>query len=128
MVSTRQHQKFFILDKIKGYLLGAVIGGGLLALIIWIYEKTQNQFWVFAWIVISVFTIFMSMFYSNLIVPLFNKQTPLEEGGLRDAIKAFSDKVGFKLDNIFVINGSKRSTKANAYFTGLGAKKKDCFV
>ena len=116
--------KIFILDKIKGLLLGAIIGGGLLALIIWIYEKTQNLFWVFAWIVISVFTIFMSMFYSNLIVPLFNKQTPLEDGELRDAIKAFSDKVGFKLDNIFVINGSKRSTKANAYFTGLGAKKR----
>lgn len=116
--------KIFILDKIKGLLLGAVIGGGLLALIIWIYEKTQNLFWVFAWIVISVFTIFMSMFYSNIIVPLFNKQTQLEEGELRNAIKSFSDKVGFKLDNIFVINGSKRSTKANAYFTGLGAKKR----
>jgi STE24 endopeptidase len=66
----------------------------------------------------------MAMFYSNLIVPLFNKQTPLEEGELRDAIKKFADKVGFKLDNIFVINGSKRSTKANAYFTGFGAKKR----
>ncbi len=116
--------KTFVVDKIKGWLVGAIIGGGLLALIIWIYQKTQNLFWVFAWAVIAIFTIFMSMFYSNLIVPLFNKQTPLEEGELRDAIKSFSDKVGFKLDNIFVINGSKRSTKANAYFTGLGAKKR----
>jgi len=74
--------------------------------------------------VIAAFSVFMSMFYSNLIVPLFNKQTPLEEGELRTAINNFADKVGFKLDNIFVIDGSKRSTKANAYFTGLGAKKR----
>lgn len=116
--------KTFILDKIKGLLIGSVIGGGLLALIIFIYQKTQNMFWIYAWIVIASFSIFMTMFYSNLIVPLFNKQTPLEEGELRDAIQKFSEKVGFKLDNIFVIDGSKRSTKANAYFTGLGAKKR----
>ncbi len=116
--------KTFVLDKIKGWLLGALIGGGLLALIIFIYQKTQNMFWIYAWLVVTAFTVFMAMFYSNLIVPLFNKQTPLEEGELRDAIQQFSEKVGFKLDNIFVINGSKRSTKANAYFTGFGAKKR----
>jgi STE24 endopeptidase len=114
----------FVLDTIKGWLLGALIGGGLLALIVFIYQKTQNMFWIYAWILVSAFTIFMAMFYSNLIVPLFNKQTPLEPGELRDAIKNFADKVGFKLDNIFVINGSKRSTKANAYFTGFGSKKR----
>ncbi len=116
--------KIFVLDKIKGWLVGALIGGGLLALIIFIYQRTGNLFWIYAWGVVSAFSIFMAMFYSNLIVPLFNKQTPLEEGELRDAIRAFSKKVGFKLDNIFVIDGSKRSTKANAYFTGLGAKKR----
>jgi len=116
--------KTFVLDTIKGLLIGGIIGGGLLAIIIFIYQKTQNMFWIYAWILISAFSIFMAMFYSNLIVPLFNKQTPLEEGELRDAIQKFSDKVGFKLDNIFVINGSKRSTKANAYFTGFGAKKR----
>ncbi len=116
--------KTFVLDTIKGWLIGGLIGGGLLAIIILIYQKTQNMFWIYAWILISAFSIFMAMFYSNLIVPLFNKQTPLEKGELRDAIQKFSDKVGFKLDNIFVINGSKRSTKANAYFTGFGAKKR----
>jgi len=116
--------KIFVLDKIKGWLVGGLIGGGILALVIFIYQKTGDMFWIYAWIVISAFSIFMAMFYSNLIVPLFNKQTPLEEGELRDAISAFSQKVGFKLDNIFVIDGSKRSTKANAYFTGLGAKKR----
>jgi STE24 endopeptidase len=116
--------KTFVFDKIKGWLLGAIIGGGLLSLIVFIYQKTQNLFWIYAWLVISAFSVFMLLFYSNLIVPLFNKQTPLPEGDLRDAIQKFADKVGFKLDNIFVINGSKRSTKANAYFTGFGAKKR----
>lgn len=116
--------KTFIFDKIKGWLISGIIGGGLLALIIFIYQKTENLFWIYTWVVVSVFSIFMAMFYSNLIVPLFNKQTPLEEGELRTAINDFSKKVGFKLDNIFVINGSKRSTKANAYFTGLGSKKR----
>lgn len=116
--------KTFILDKLKGWLLGAVIGGGLLALIIYIYQMTTHQFWIYAWLVISAFSIFMVLFYSNLIVPLFNKQTPLPEGELKSAIERFSAKVGFKLDNIYVIDGSKRSTKANAYFTGLGAKKR----
>jgi STE24 endopeptidase len=116
--------KTFVFDKIKGWLLGAIIGGGLLALIIFIYQKTQNMFWIYAWLIVAVFSIFMSMFYSNLIVPLFNKQRPLEEGELRNAIENFAQKVGFKLDNIFVIDGSKRSAKANAYFTGLGPKKR----
>lgn len=116
--------KTFVFDKIKGWLVGGLIGGGILALVIFIYQKTGDMFWIYAWLVISAFSVFMAMFYSNLIVPLFNKQTPLEEGELRDAISAFAQKVGFKLDNIFVIDGSKRSTKANAYFTGLGAKKR----
>lgn len=116
--------KTFVLDKIKGWLLGALIGGGMLAAIVWFYQLTGKNFWIYAWILVSVFTVFMNMFYSTLIVPLFNKQSPLEEGELRDAINAFSEKAGFKLTNIFVIDGSKRSTRANAYFAGLGAKKR----
>ncbi len=116
--------KTFVLDKIKSWLLGALIGGGLLSLIIWIYNSTGDYFWLITWAVVTAFMIFMAMFYSSLIVPLFNKQTPLEDGELRNAIKEFADKVGFKLNNIFVIDGSKRSTKANAYFSGMGAKKR----
>lgn len=116
--------KTFILDKLKGWLIGAIIGGGMLALIIYIYQLTTSVFWIYAWMVISAFSIFMVLFYSNLIVPLFNKQTPLPEGELKSAIENFSSKVGFKLANIYVIDGSKRSTRANAYFTGLGAKKR----
>ncbi len=116
--------KTFILDKVKGWVLGMIIGGGLLSLVIWIYEATGQWFWLIAWGVLSVFMIFMTMFYSNVIVPLFNKQTPLEEGDLREAIENFAARVGFRLKNIYVIDGSKRSTKANAYFSGLGARKR----
>lgn len=116
--------KTFIFDKVKGWLLAAIIGGGLLSLIIWFYEATTDMFWIYTWITFGVFMIFITMFYSSLIVPLFNKQTPLEDGELKSAINELSEKVGFKLDNVFVIDGSKRSTKANAYFSGLGAKKR----
>ena len=117
-------KKTFILDKIKGLLMMAIIGGGILALIIWFYEFAGNQFWLYAWGTVAVFTLFMNMFYSRLIVPLFNKQTSLEAGDLRDKISAYAKTVGFKLDKIFVINGSKRSTKANAYFSGFGREKR----
>ena len=114
----------FVTDKFKGWFLSIVFGGGLLALVVFIYLKTENMFWIYAWAVISGFSVFMAMFYSNLIVPLFNKQKPLEEGELRTAISDFSEKAGFRLDNVYVIDGSKRSTKSNAYFTGLGPKKR----
>lgn len=116
--------KTFILDKIKGWLMMAVIGGGILALIIWFYQVTGKHFWLYAWELVTLFTVFMNMFYSKLIVPLFNKQTPLEAGSLRDKISAYAETVGFKLDKIFVIDGSKRSTKANAYFSGFGSEKR----
>ncbi len=116
--------KTFFTDKLKSWVLGAILGGGILALIIWFYKLTGQMFWIWAWLLVTVFTIFMSMFYSNLIVPLFNKQRPLEEGELRSAIEEFADKTGFQLKNIYVIDGSKRSSKANAYFTGLGGKKR----
>lgn len=116
--------KIFILDKLKGYLLTVLIGGGLLYGIIAIYNYTNEYFWVLAWSVVTFFSLFMSMFYSELIVPLFNKQTPLEEGELREKIQDFATKAGFKLKNVYVIDGSKRSTKANAYFTGFGPKKR----
>jgi len=116
--------RLFLLDQFKGLLIGAIIGGFLLYLIVWIYLIAGHLFWIYAILVIGSFSIFMLVFYSTLIVPLFNKQNPLPEGALKDAIFAFSRKAGFQLDNIFVIDGSKRSTKANAYFTGLGSKKR----
>ncbi len=117
-------KKLFFLDKLKGWALSIILGGGILALIIWFYEKTGENFWIYTWIFVAIFSVFMTLFYSSLIVPLFNKQTPLEAGELRAAIEKFAKKVQFKLDNIFVIDGSKRSTKANAYFSGFGMKKR----
>lgn len=116
--------KLFILDKIKGWLMLAVVGGGILALIIWFFQWAGSNFWIYAWALVAAFSIFMNLFYSRLIVPLFNKQTPLEEGGLKTKITAYAEKVGFELKNIFVIDGSKRSTKANAYFSGFGREKR----
>ncbi|WP_339625038.1 M48 family metallopeptidase [uncultured Winogradskyella sp.] len=115
--------KLFVLDKLKGLLMMAVIGGGILALIIWFYELTGQYFWLYAWATVTVFTVFMNMFYAKLIVPLFNKQTPLEDGDLRREISKYANSVGFNLDKIFIIDGSKRSTKANAYFSGFGSEK-----
>jgi len=120
----RSTLKTFILDKIKGGLMTVILGGGILTLIIWIYMMTTTNFWWMAWALIAFVMVFMSMFYSSLIVPLFNKQTRLEEGELNTAISKLAQKVGFKLDNIYVMDGSKRSSKGNAYFTGLGSRKR----
>ena len=117
-------KKTFWLDKLKGLLLGSILGGIILSLIIWFFQLFPDTFWIYALILVAVFSIVMNMFYAKLIVPLFNKQTPLGEGSLRDKIESYAKTVGFKLDNIFVIDGSKRSTKANAYFSGFGPQKR----
>ena len=114
----------FFIDKIKEILMTIVLGGGILSIIVWFYQVAGNQFWIYAWGLVTAFSLLMNLFYSKLIVPLFNKQTPLEEGELKIAIEKYAQKVGFTLDNIFVIDGSKRSTKANAYFSGFGSQKR----
>lgn len=116
--------KTFFLDKLKGWLMMIVVGGLLLSAIVWFYESTGSNFWLYAWALVSFFAIFMNLFYARLIVPLFNKQSPLEEGTLRSQIESYAEKVGFTLDKIFIIDGSKRSTKANAYFSGFGSEKR----
>lgn len=116
--------KLFISDFIKQILLSVVIGAILLSAILYIYEYTGQWFWLLAWLAVSGFSLLITFFYSEWIVPLFNKQTPLEEGELRTAIELFAQKAGFGIKNIYVMDGSKRSTKANAYFTGFGKKKR----
>ena len=117
-------KKTFFMDKLKGLLISALIGGFILALITWFYEFTGAFFWLYTWGLVTIFSLFMNMFYSKIIVPLFNKQTALEKGDLKDAITKYANSVGFIQNNIFVINGSKRSTKANAYFSGFGNQKR----
>ncbi|MEQ9424257.1 MAG: M48 family metallopeptidase [Cyclobacteriaceae bacterium] len=116
--------KTFILDKLKGYAITALIGGILLSVLIFLVMFYGTGFWVFFWVIISLFMIGMNMFYTSLILPLFNKLIPLEDGALRQAIQSYASKVNFPLTNIFVIDGSKRSAKANAFFSGFGKKKK----
>ena len=114
----------FITDLFKSWFIALLVGAPVLGLITWFYYRIGSSFWLYAWGVITAFSIFINLFYSELIVPLFNKQIPLQEGQLRTRIEAFADKTGFRLRNIYVIDGSKRSTKANAYFSGFGPKKR----
>lgn len=114
----------YISDKIKGYLLTAIVGGLIFLTLFFLIEKLGSAFWIWFWIVFSVFMLFINMFYTSLIVPLFNKLTLLEQGELKSTIEAYLLNVKFPLANIFVIDGSKRSAKANAFFSGIGAKKK----
>jgi STE24 endopeptidase len=117
-------KQIFWVDKIKGLLMSIILGGAILSLICWFYVVTGNDFWIYSWILVAAFSLFLNMFYAKLIVPLFNKQTPLENGALKSAIESYGKKVGFTIHNIFIIDGSKRSTKANAYFAGFGSQKR----
>ncbi|GAB1445030.1 MAG: M48 family metallopeptidase [Cyclobacteriaceae bacterium] len=116
--------KTFMTDKLKGYLLGGLIGGALLALLIFSINRIGPNFWIWFGVLAAVFILFVNMFYTTLLLPLFNKLTPLGKGELKTAIEAYAKKVNFPLDNIFIMDGSKRSKKANAFFSGIGKKKK----
>ena len=116
--------KTFITDKVKGYLLGALIGAPIIALFIYLLESMGTNFWWVFWIAIGLFSILMNLWYTSLILPLFNKLTPLGEGELLDAIKDYCDKVEFPIKKVYVIDGSKRSRKSNAFFSGFGKQKK----
>jgi STE24 endopeptidase len=116
--------KTFIADKLKGYLLGVIVGGVLLTALLYLVQQIGPNFWIWFSILAAAFILFVNMFYTSLILPLFNKLTPLADGELKTAIEVFAKKVNFPLDNIFVIDGSKRSNKANAFFSGIGKKKK----
>ena len=113
----------FAMDRIKSLLLGAVLGLPLLAAILWIFGAVPNA-WLWAWIVVTSFQLILTYLAPSLILPLFNKFTPMPEGEDKKAIEALGDKCGFPLHGVFVMDGSKRSTKANAFFTGLGKRKK----
>ena len=115
--------KTFVLDKIKGYLLTLIIGGVLLFGTIYIVSLLENGFWFWLWLSLSVIMLLVNMFYADLIVPIFNKLTPLENGSLRKKIESYTNKVGYSLKNIYIIDGSKRSSKANAFFSGVGPRK-----
>ncbi len=116
--------KLFLIDKLKGYILAMIIGGAILWVLIFLIDLIGQGFWIYFLIVMAGFTLAINMFYTSLILPLFNKLTPLEDGELKSAIQHYSQKINFPVHNIFVIDGSKRSNKANAFFSGIGKKKK----
>ena len=116
-------KKLFILDTIKGLLLGAIIGGGLLFLLGYLIEKMGSDFWLIFWGVIVVIMIFVNTFYTSLLLPIFNKLTEIKDEELKSSIYHYCQKVGYKLSNLFQMDGSKRSKKANAFFSGMGPKK-----
>ena len=113
----------FFLDMIKSTTLSILIGGFLLFAALYLYDNINEGFWLWLWIGLSLLMVFINMFYADLIVPIFNKLTPLNNVELRKKIENYSKDVGYLLKNIYVIDGSKRSTKANAFFSGLGPRK-----
>ncbi len=119
--------KTWLLDLLKSSLLGILIGAPLLALFFYLILSLESNFWILFWLIAVAFSIFMNLFYTSLILPIFNKLSPLEEGELKSLIQSYSEKVGFPLQKIMVIDGSKRSSKSNAFFSGLGKTKKVVF-
>lgn len=119
----RSTPALFVMDRVKGLLLAAIIGLPIAAIVLWIFGNVPNA-WLWAWIVVTVFQLLLTYLAPSFILPLFNKFTPMPEGEQRQAIEALGDRCGFPLDGVFVMDGSKRSTKANAFFTGLGKRKK----
>lgn len=115
--------KTFILDRIKGLFLAAIIGLPIIAGILWIFQAVPNA-WIWAWAFVTFVQLLITYLAPSLILPLFNKFTPMPEGELRTKIEELGTSCGFPLEGVFVIDGSKRSTKANAYFTGFGKHKK----
>jgi len=112
--------KTFILDILKSWFLTALIGGIIFAVILWFFDRTGNMAWVYCWIVVVIFQIVLTFFAPVVILPLFNKFYPLEDGELKTSIENYAKSQDFKLKGVFKMDASKRSTKSNAFFTGFG--------
>jgi STE24 endopeptidase len=114
----------FILDIVKAVLLGIILGGPLLAGVLYFFQYAGPLAWLYCWLVVTVFSLVIQFIAPTWIMPLFNKFTPLEQGELREAIMTYAQNVHYSLLDIFVMDGSKRSTKSNAFFTGFGKNKR----
>lgn len=112
--------KTFVLDILKTCLLGAVIGGIILSVVLWFFEKAGPWAWLYCWIAITLFQLFLIFIAPVIIMPIFNKFFPLEKGDLKNAINDYAGSQDFKMKGVFTMDGSKRSTKSNAFFTGFG--------
>jgi len=110
----------FVLDILKAWVLAAVIGGILFSVVLWFFEEAGPWAWAYCWIAVTLFQVFLLFVAPVVIMPIFNKFVPLEDGELRAAIDEYAKKQDFKLKGVFTMDGSKRSTKSNAFFTGFG--------
>jgi len=119
--------KTFFVDMLKGAALSLVIGIPLILLVLWLMESTGDLWWLYAWIVLTAFSIIMMWAYPKFIAPIFNKFKPLEEGEVLDRLTSLLKRTGFNSDGVFVMDGSKRSSHGNAYFTGFGKTKRIVF-
>jgi STE24 endopeptidase len=120
----RQTPKGFFVDRLKGILIGILLGGPILAAILWIMGATGEYWWVYAWVAMSAFSIFAAWLYPTFLAPLFNKFSPVGDGELKTRIESLAAKIGFKAAGIFIMDASKRSSHGNAYFTGVFGKKR----
>jgi STE24 endopeptidase len=119
--------KTFVLDLLKGMVLAAVIGGPLLAAVLWFFEITGSMAWIYCWLAVTLFTFILQFLAPVLIMPLFNKFTPLEDGELKEGITEYAAQQDFALQGIYTMDGSKRSTRLNAFFTGFGRFRRIVF-
>lgn len=112
--------RIFIADTLKKWLLSALLGGILFAAVIWIFSVAGSPAWLYCWAVVSLFQVFIIFIAPAVIMPIFNKFTPLEDGGLKTAIEDYAGSQGFKMKGVFTMDASKRSGKSNAFFAGFG--------
>jgi STE24 endopeptidase len=116
-------KKLFFQDAIKQLIISLALGLVLLYAVAWIYQELQSQFWIIAWLLFAVFSLFMFVFGTRIFLPMFNKLKPLPEGELRTAVEDYCQKQGFPLSKLYEMDASKRSTKLNAFFSGMGRVK-----
>ncbi len=120
----RTKLKTFVLDIFKGWLLGGLIGGAVLSVVIWLFATAGPWAWLLVWAAVSAFQVFVAFIAPVLLMPLFYKFEPLEQGELRDSIEAFARAWDFQVQGIYTVDGSRRSDKANAFFTGFGRSRR----
>ena len=116
-------KKLFVMDTIKQLLLSVALGLPVIALIAWIYQSLQSTFWLVGWLAVSAITLFMFVFGTRIFLPMFNKLKPLPEGELRSEVESYCQSQGFPLSKLWEMDASKRSTKLNAFFSGMGKVK-----
>ena len=119
----KQTLSIWVIDKLKAQALGIAFGGPILSAFLWIIKRTGNQFFYYVWLFTAVVSLFMITIYPIVIVPIFNKLSPLEDGPLKTKVEALAKRLEFPLSELYVIDGSKRSSHSNAYFSGLPWKK-----